>query len=152
MTNPRSTTEVVLKVTLKGRRVWRSIAMRGDQTLEHLHEAIFSAFGRFDDHLYSFYFPKTPRRRGPMTRTREYVSPWSYGDSGPSDRTFDAGSTVLDSLDLKVGQSFEYLFDYGDSWWHDIEVTGLGRVVAGRRYPIVLEKRGRSPEQYPDVE
>ena len=47
------------KVRLKFRRsIWRSIVLRGNQTLEDLHDAIFMAFERDDAHLYSFYFPK----------------------------------------------------------------------------------------------
>ena len=33
-------------------------------------------------------------------------------------------------LHLKVGQTFEYLFDYGDSWWHLIEVQHVGPVTS----------------------
>jgi hypothetical protein len=53
----RSENEYCLKINLKGeKRIWRLIAMRGDQTLDDLHEAIFLAFDRFDPHLYSFSF------------------------------------------------------------------------------------------------
>ena len=55
--------EYRLKVNLNGaKRILRLIVMRGDQTLDDLHEAIFAAFDRFDAHLYAFYFPKAPRR------------------------------------------------------------------------------------------
>jgi hypothetical protein len=73
----KSDNEYVVEVKLKGaRRVSRTIALRGDQTLDDLHEAIFAAFDRFDPHLYSFYFPKAPRRRraaGP--EPKEYTAP-----------------------------------------------------------------------------
>ena len=36
----------------------RTIQIRGDQTLEDLHHAIFDAFGRSDEHLYEFQFGK----------------------------------------------------------------------------------------------
>ena len=152
MTKTKTRNEVMFRVALKGRRVWRTIAMRGDHTLEQLHEEIFHAFDRFDDHLYSFYLPKAPRRRGALVRSREYVSPWSFEESEATDRTFNAASTTIDALNLKVGQTFEYLFDYGDSWWHQIEIVHFGPIVAGRRYPTILETHGRSPKQYPDVE
>ena len=43
----------VLKVALAGRKgIWRKIALRGGQTLDDLHEAIFEAFDRDDEHLY----------------------------------------------------------------------------------------------------
>jgi hypothetical protein len=152
MVRRKSTTEITVRVSLKGRRVWRVIALRGDQTLEDLHEAIFAAFNRSDDHLYSFYFPKAPRRRGPVVPVKEYVAPVSFKDSWGTRRRFDAASTALDDLGLKIGERCEYLFDYGDCWWHDIVVEAVGQVLPGRKYPFLLEEHGPSPRQYRDSE
>ena len=147
MGKAKSNNEYVFKVALKGaKRIWRGIAARGDQTLEQLHEAIFAAFDRFDEHLYSFYFPKAPRRRGPvLTPPKEYVAPLSFEPSG---RHFNAATTTIDDLKLKVGQTFEYLFDYGDCWWHEITVKQAGRVSKPRRSPEVVSRHGESPPQY----
>ena len=38
----------------EGQTISRTIQIRGDQTLEDLHRAIFKAFTRFDEHLYEF--------------------------------------------------------------------------------------------------
>lgn len=151
-----SVTEYRLKVNLKGaKRFWRLIAMRGDLTLDDLHEAIFWAFDRFDPHLYSFYFPKAPRHRpsaGPAPT--EYAAPFMFEEPDPFEtrRRFNAARTRLDTLGLRVGQQFEYLFDFGDSWWHEVKVEQVGPVVAGRRYPEIVEKHGRSPAQYGHAE
>jgi hypothetical protein len=51
MPKAKSTTKYVVRVTLKGRGIWRTVVVRGDHTLDELHEAIFGAFNRFDDHL-----------------------------------------------------------------------------------------------------
>ena len=60
-TRTGSKIEYQFKVRLKQRRsIWRSVVLRGNQTLEDLHEAIFMAFERYDAHLYSFYFPSGP--------------------------------------------------------------------------------------------
>src|SRR6516162_11191506 len=40
--------------------VSRTIQIRGDQTLEDLHHALFDAFGRWEEHLYEFQFGKGP--------------------------------------------------------------------------------------------
>src|SRR5262245_21628471 len=40
--------------------VSRVIEIRGDQTLDQLHDAIFQAFDRWDEHLYEFQFGKRP--------------------------------------------------------------------------------------------
>jgi hypothetical protein len=36
------------------KEISRVIEIRGDQTLEQLHYAIFKAYGRFGDHMYEF--------------------------------------------------------------------------------------------------
>jgi hypothetical protein len=98
----KSETEYVFKVNLKAsRRVARTIALRGDQTLDELHEAIFAAFDRFDPHLYSFYFPKAPSlRRVAGPRPKEYTSPQMVGepDAFDDESRFDASATKLDDL------------------------------------------------------
>src|SRR5438477_4201179 len=38
----------------------RVIEIRGDQTLEQLHHAIFKAYDRWEEHLYEFQFGKRP--------------------------------------------------------------------------------------------
>jgi hypothetical protein len=120
MRRKKSSTLYVFKITLVGdKRVWRKIAMRGDQSLDDLHETCFHAFDRFDEHLYSFYFPKPGARgRDRLRNAIEYGHPQSaegfaaLGGSGVK----NAATATLDSLKLKVGQRFEYLFDFGDSW------------------------------------
>ena len=145
--------EYLFKVALEGTgRVWRVIAMQGHQTLDHLHHMIFVAFDREEEHLYSFYFPKIPSRRA--VAVREYTSPQSFEDSGPFDdgRQFNAADAMFDDLQLKVGQRFEYLFDFGDSWCHQIKVQSIGPLTPGKRLPAIVERSGESPPQYPDDE
>src|SRR5437868_6375872 len=51
------------KFAKKNPSVYRTIRIRGDQTLEELHFAIFEAYDRFDEHLYEFQFGKKPMDR-----------------------------------------------------------------------------------------
>src|SRR5436190_5733056 len=59
--------------------VSRTIQIRGDQTLKDLHQAIFAAFGREEEHMYEFQFGK-----GPMDPEADrYVLPSAFEvDSG----------------------------------------------------------------------
>jgi hypothetical protein len=41
--------------------------------------------------------------------------------------------TTLDSLGLEVGRSFGYWFDFGDDWWHQINVEAIEDKVPGSR-------------------
>ena len=68
----------ILKVTLTTQpAVWRTIAIRSDQTLDDLHEVLFKAFDRFEEHMYSFHRQPLFARRGPdFNRGNvEYTSP-----------------------------------------------------------------------------
>ena len=42
-------------------------------------------------------------------------------DPVETQRRLNAARTCLDTLGLRVGQQFEYLFDFGDSWWHEVK-------------------------------
>lgn len=55
-------------------------------------------------------------------------------------------------LGLALKQKFLYLFDYGDEWWHSIEVVGIDEHVPGKEYPRVIKSQGASPPQYPDMD
>lgn len=138
-----------LKVALKGQKsIWRVIDIRGDQTLDDLHEAIFSAFERYDEHLYSFYLLKPGTRgRSRLTGAKEFTHPSCVDGFGDQQ---DASETTLDDLRLRVRGKFEYLFDFGDSWWHEITVEAKGTDVDGGSYPRVGKKRGKAPPQYED--
>jgi hypothetical protein len=145
----------IFKVALRNvKRVWRRIAIRSDQTLEKLHDAIFKAFDRYDDHLYSFYFPK-PGAQGRLRLqgATEYTDPRVLEDNPFDDGSQrNAATAKIGDLKLTKGQSFDYLSDFGDSWKHEITVEETGGVVEPGRYPRILEKHGKSPPQYPDLE
>jgi len=146
----------VFKVALAGAKsIWRRIAMRGNQTLDDLHEAIFHAFDRDDEHMYSFYFPRPGRKgRAAIRDAKEYTHPFNAADPGPfADKPLNnAKKTKLSALGLKVGRTFLYLFDFGDEWWHEITVEQTDAPDDKGRYPRILEKKGDSPAQYPDAE
>jgi len=141
-----------LKVTLLGvppwatdKTVWRTIEMKGSQTLDQLHKAIFKAFDRWDEHLYSFYMTKDRR-----DAAQEYASPYLFDDNDfPfGDRPRSARNAKLDKLGLKARQKFYYVFDYGDDWEHVVEVLSIKDGEPVGRYPRISDRHGESPEQY----
>ncbi len=144
--------------------VSRTIAIRGDQTLEDLHWAIYEAFDREEEHMYEFQFGKKPHDR----KAKRYVIPEALEqtdvgffssfldgaglgddtDEGESDE--DASRTIIGSLPLKPRSTFWYWFDFGDEWWHKIKVVSIEKDYPKGRYPRVVERVGQSPPQYPD--
>jgi pRiA4b ORF-3-like protein/LexA DNA binding domain-containing protein len=124
--------------------ICRVIEIRGDQTLDQLHEAIFKAFDRWDEHLYQFQFGQRPFDPcGPK-----------FGVPGPEwqrDRNEgDACTTKLDELVLKPNAVFGYWFDFGESWYHSVWVERVERAIPTVTYPRVIRRVGKSPPQYCD--
>src|SRR3954467_1256919 len=132
------------KFAKKNPVVSRTIQIRGDQTLADLHRIIFDAFDRDDEHMYEFQFGKGPMDPG----NQRYVLPGA--DAGFADRP-TAGRvdrTTLASLGLAVGDRFGYWFDFGDDWWHQINVEAIDEDVPKGKYPKVTKQEGDSPPQY----
>lgn len=121
----------------------RTIEVRGDQTLEQLHRAIFAAFDRSDEHLYEFQFGKRPfDPKGP-----------SYGIPDPHERKKgfgDARKTTMDAVGMQPNRVFGYLFDFGDEWFHQVQVERIEHAIPTVTYPRVIKRVGQSPPQYAD--
>ena len=134
------------KFAKKNSVISRTIQMRGDQTLEELHHTIFDAFGRWEEHMYEFQFGK-----GPMDpKAPRYVLPSAFDmadDHPPAGRV---DQTTLNSLDPEVGHSFGYWFDFGDDWWHQINVEAIEDNIPKGKFPKVTKRVGKSPPQYAD--
>ena len=141
VTNSNTLNIYRFKVSLRERpNIWRIIEIKENQMLSSLHKAIFNAFDRFDEHLYSFFMSNKP-----YDKESEYTSP--YLDAPKSSKL--ATRIRINSHFLHPGQKFLYLFDYGDEWWHEIELIDVSEKAAGGNYPRVVKKQGKSPTQYP---
>ena len=117
---------------------WRDIELAEDQTLEDLHLAIQQAFGWYDDHLYSFFMNGNAWDKG-----SEIGSPWS-------ESILHTHQVQIDQLDLQEGQTFLYLFDYGDSHEFDVTVKQLDPHAKKGDYPRLVDQQGKAPPQYPE--
>lgn len=126
------------------KEISRVIEIRGDQSLEQLHHAIFKAYDRWDEHLYEFQFGKRPfDPDGP-----------NFGVPDPKkkkNRKGDARTTRLDDLDLKPHRVFGYWFDFGADWFHQVQVERIEQAIPTVTYPRVIKRVGKSPPQYGDV-
>ena len=132
------------KFAKKNPVISRTIQIRGDQTLEDLHHAVFDAFGRSEEHMYEFQFGK-----GPMDpKAARYVLPSAFDTAEDKPPAGRVDQTTLDSLDLEAGRSFGYWFDFGDDWWHQINVESVADNLPTGKFPKVTKRVGKSPPQY----
>lgn len=138
------------KFVKKNPVISRTIEIRGDQTLEDLHLAIFEAFGREDNHMYEFQIGG----KGPDDpKAKRYGLSALFEDSQASAKlTGDVTQTTLDVLKLKVDQAFGYWFDFGDDWWHQINVLSIDQKTTKSKYPKIIKRIGQSPPQYTELD
>ena len=51
-----------------------------------------------------------------------------------------------------MDEAFGYWFDFGDDWWHQIDVTQIADRAKSGKYPRIIKRVGVSPPQYADFE
>jgi ABC-type cobalt transport system substrate-binding protein len=135
---------LILKFYFKNRKkTWWKIEIKETDTLEDLHYIIQEALNWGDDHLYSFFMDNKTNNGDP---DMEYTIPYEPDGRKTVDKT------KIGIFGLKLGQKFAYLFDFGDCHEFEIEVIGFGDINKNKKYPLIIESKGKAPEQYPDYE
>lgn len=142
--SPRGTTAIAgpayqLKITLLETEppIWRRILV-AECTLDELHEHIQNAMGWTNSHLHHFKIGKQ-----------------LYGDPMLMEGTFedleyaDSTTTRLGDI-IPPGQKrsrFEYEYDFGDGWMHEILFEGRRELAEGERVPLCLEGQRACPPE-----
>jgi len=65
-------------------------------------------------------------------------------DDGPS-----AADIEIGKIRLEPGQTMELHYDFGDAWRFAVKLERIEPPGAKIKGPKILEKHGKSPEQYP---
>ena len=133
----------------KNPEISRTIEIKGSHTLEDLHTIIFDAFDREEAHLYEFQVGG----RGPQDpNAKRYGLNQAFSDSlFEEEPVEDVASTAIASLGLSVDESFGYWFDFGDDWWHQIDVVSIVDRAPEGQHLKVTDRVGDSPPQYADL-
>ena len=142
----RSTSHVYqFKITLLGTKppIWRRIQVK-DCTLDKLHEHIQTAMGWTNSHLHHFKFDDI--LYGDPMLLEEDFEEMGYQDST---------SVKLSELHLTGCKpfGFEYEYDFGDDWRHDVWFEGCPAAQKGVSYPLCVEgEKACPPEDVGGVE
>jgi len=124
-----------LKVALRdiSPPIWRRFVVPNDFTLAQLHECLQIIMGWDNDHLYEFIVGG--RRDG-----RHY--------SVPMDDLYDTGDEDAADFDLsfltRKGMKFTYVYDFGDSWDHEIVAEDVNYNHADDDPPVFVLKGKRN--------
>lgn len=117
---------------------YRHVRIPSDYTLEDLAAVIIAAFEFDNDHAHAFFMDNQE---------------WSDADAyymAFEDEEDDERHTCDYTLDvLKPGQSFKFVFDFGDNWCFQCKFL---REMANCEEAELLRAKGEPPEQYPMME
>jgi hypothetical protein len=131
------------------KHIRRVIEIRSEQTLADLQAAIQQSIGWDNDHLYTFYMS------GDEADRRFAINASDYGGWGDADDDYlpPANEVTIGELGLRKGDTFLYLFDYGDRHLFTIQLGATITVPSGKlpphTYPRLVDSRGEAPPQYP---
>ena len=103
-----------LKITLSGIKpsIYRTIQIEENRTFFELHVAIQIAFGWENSHMHIFEIGDD--RIG-----------MSEFDEFEDDHTIEEKTIRLFQTELNEKDKFEYIYDFGDHWLHEIQLTKI---------------------------
>jgi len=122
-----------LKIALSGSKplIWRRILASGKMKLGSLHDLIQVAMGWDNSHMHLF-------RQGKLI----------FADSRQMDEDArDEQTTTLAELVPNEKGHFEYVYDFGDDWHHEIFVEQIGPASPGVDVPTVLGGENACPPE-----
>lgn len=129
----------------------RRIEIKGSNTLADLHHCIFQAFDREEEHMYEFQIGG----EGPMDpNARRYGLVQAFSEPLFDDDKVagNVETTTIAALGLELEEAFGYWFDFGDDWWHQINVISIQEQAPKGKYPKITARKGASPPQYADFD
>ncbi len=139
---PKTSTATVyqFKITLKETDppIWRRIQVK-DCTLDKLHEHIQTAMGWTNSHLHQFMI-------GGVVHGDPELLCEGWVDETPP---VNSRRTKVSKIIPKDGSrfAFDYEYDFGDSWEHEILFEGCLPAEKGTRYPLCVEGERACPPE-----
>ncbi len=126
---------LTIRITLEEIKpeIWRRFVIRDDITLHKLHEIIQDVMGWTNSHLYSFIIKET-----------EYTDEETVEETGKG-KVADLISTQ--SLKLKKGDKFEYVYDFGDGWRHILVIESVTTPDPNINYPLCIDGARSCPPE-----
>lgn len=126
-----------IKITLKETEpvIWRRFLVPSNVTLHRLHLILQEVMGWTNSHLYRFKID-----------TKEYTETESDKDFNELN-SINSKRAKLDQAVTEKGNTFEYEYDFGDGWTHELVLEDILEPVTGAVYPICLDGERACPPE-----
>jgi hypothetical protein len=115
--------------------IWRQFVVPSSVTLHRLHLILQDVMGWTNSHLYKF-----------QIGTKEYAEPDPDNEFYELDFK-NSRRTKLWQVVTKKGSTFQYEYDFGDSWTHMLLVEGIFEGEPGKQYPVCLAGERACPPE-----
>lgn len=121
-----------LKIALKWSKppIWRRVIVRGDMTLDHLHDVFQIAMGWTNSHMHQFIV-------GSGIDSAYYGRPDPMLADLGSETLNEKRYTVAD-IAPAVKRKFIYEYDFGDGWEHDVVVEKILPPDPAFKHPVCI--------------
>ena len=139
---PATTMRFLVRADLVGANppIWRRLTLPGDLTLDQVHDALQVALGWTNSHLHGFSPTDDRFSDGPVRILTQFDL--DEGDEGVLET-----EVRLDQLIEQPGDSFFYLYDYGDNWQHKVVVESVDPLEAGDHRIRCLDGHRTAPPE-----
>lgn len=116
--------------------IWRQIHVSKETTFFELHHIIQIVLGWKNCHLFEFGLEGY--------RIGEIYDDGKIEDLGTNE-LIDSRTIALKDLITQKGETFKYLYDFGDNWEHLIEVEDFIEKDISLKYPICIDGQMNCP-------
>lgn len=118
--------------------IWRMIDVPESYSFWDLHVAIQDAMGWLDYHLHSF-----------MSQESSNTLEGSIGipDEEFNNRTLPGWEIPISRYFVQAGDRLGYEYDFGDGWYHRIELVDIRPREPGRKYPHCVDGARACPPE-----
>lgn len=121
--------------------IWRRILVPTDYNLWDLHVAIQDSMGWLDYHLHYFEF------KGKGKKKDARIGIPDFQRLGDLPEVYPGWEIPVLTYFNDLGVTAKYLYDYGDSWWHTVQLEGFFFKDKAVKYPLCIDGERACPPE-----
>jgi hypothetical protein len=121
--------------------IWRRILVPTNYNFWDLHVAVQDSMGWLDYHLHHFEI----KGKGKRKEERIGIPDFDRFDDLPE--VYPGWEIPVLSYYNDLGVTAKYLYDYGDSWWHKIQLEGYLLKNKKFKYPLCIDGERACPPE-----